>query len=66
MIINQPYDEQLGIQLIEAIESNQYTQLTIMVAYAKLSGVYRILPCLEKFHKMRFAIMNEICHVFNT
>lgn len=51
MIINQPYDEQLGIQLIEAIESNQYTQLTIMVAYAKLSGVYRILPYLEKFHK---------------
>jgi len=51
MIINQPYDEQLGIQLIEAIESNQYTQLTIMVAYAKLSGVYRLLPYLEKFHK---------------
>ena len=49
MIVNQPHDEQLGIQLIKAIESNQFNQLTIMVAYAKLSGVYRISPYLEKF-----------------
>lgn len=49
MIVNQPHDEQLGIQLIEAIESNKFNQLTIMVAYAKLSGVYRISPYLEKF-----------------
>lgn len=49
MIVNQPYDEQLGIQLIKAIESNKFDQLTIMVAYAKLSGVYRISPYLEKF-----------------
>ena len=37
MIVNQPHDEQLGIQLIKAIESNQFNQLTIMVAYAKLT-----------------------------
>lgn len=51
MIVNQPHDKQLGIQLIEAIENNQFNQLTIMVAYAKLSGVYRISPYLEKFRK---------------
>lgn len=49
MIVNQPHDKQLGIQLIEAIKSNRFNQLTIMVAYAKLSGVYRISPYLEKF-----------------
>lgn len=49
MIVNQPHDEQLGIQLIKALESNQFNQLTIMVAYAKLSGVYRVSPYLEKF-----------------
>lgn len=48
MIINQPYDKQLGAQLIEAIESSQYTQLTIIVAYAKLSGVHRISPYIKK------------------
>lgn len=51
MIVNQPHDKQLGIQLIEALESNEYQQLTIMVAYAKLSGVYRLLPYIERFHK---------------
>lgn len=50
MIVNQPHDDPLGIHLIKEIESDQYTQLTIMVAYAKLSGVYRISPYLEKFH----------------
>ncbi len=51
MIVNQPHDEQLGIQLIKAIESGKYSQLTIMVAYAKLSGVYRVSPYIEKFRK---------------
>lgn len=51
MIVNQPHDKQLGIQLIEALESNEYQQLTIMVAYAKLSGVYRLLPYIERFRK---------------
>ena len=49
MIVNQPHNERLGIQLIKAIEGNQFDQLTIMVAYAKLSGVYRLSPYLEKF-----------------
>lgn len=51
MIVNQPHDKQLGIQLIEALESEKYSQLTVMVAYAKLSGVYRLLPYIETFHK---------------
>lgn len=51
MIINQPYDQQLGLQLIEAIQSGLYSQLTIMVAYAKLSGVYRLSPYIEEFCK---------------
>lgn len=51
MIVNQPYDKQLGIQLIEALDSDEYSNLTIMVAYAKLSGVYRILPYVDRFHK---------------
>jgi HKD family nuclease len=51
VIVHQPHDKQLGIQLIEAIESNRYSQLTIMVAYAKLSGVYRISPYIDKFRK---------------
>lgn len=49
MIVNQPNEYQLGVKLIEAIESNQYSQLTIMVAYAKLSGIYRIAPYMKKF-----------------
>lgn len=60
MIINQPYDKQLGIQFIEAIERGVYSQLTIMVAYAKLSGVNRLFPYIDKFHrnggKVRFVI----------
>lgn len=51
MIVDQPYKEQFGIQLINAIESNRFDQLTIMVAYAKMSGVNRISPYLEKFHR---------------
>lgn len=51
MIINQPYDERLGIQLIKELENDKYTNLTIMVAYAKLSGVNRISPYLEKFRE---------------
>lgn len=49
MIVSQPHSKQLGIQLIESIESGKYHQITIMVAYAKLSGVYRVLPYIEKF-----------------
>lgn len=51
MIINQPYNKQLGIEFIESMERSVYDQLTIMVAYAKLSGVNRLFPYIDKFHK---------------
>lgn len=49
MIINQPYDNQLGVDLITQLESEKYNSFTVMVAYAKLSGVYRLLPYLKAF-----------------
>lgn len=49
MIINQPYDNQLGVDLIAQLESKKYNSFTVMVAYAKLSGVYRLLPYLKAF-----------------
>lgn len=51
MIVNQPHDKQLGVQIIEALENDKYSLFTIMVAYAKLSGVYRLLPYIRKFRK---------------
>lgn len=49
MIINQPYDNQLGINIIAQLQSDDYDTITIMVAYAKLSGVYRLLPYFKAF-----------------
>jgi len=49
MIINQPYDNQLGVDIIAQLQSDKYDSITIMVAYAKLSGVYRLLPYLKAF-----------------
>ena len=51
MVVNQPHDKQLGIQLIESLDSRRYRQLTVMVAYAKLSGVYRLYPYIQKFRE---------------
>ena len=51
MIVNQPHDKQLGVCLIEALDCDLYDHFTIMVAYAKLSGVYRLLPYIERFRK---------------
>ena len=58
MIVNQPHDVQLGIQLIEALQNDDYTQLTIMVAYAKLSGVYRLFPYIEQFHNKKVTVQS--------
>jgi hypothetical protein len=62
MIVHQPYDKQLGVALIEELESSKYNQLTIMVAYAKLSGVYRLLPYLRVFrgYKSRFYLYDLV------
>lgn len=42
MIIHQPYDNQLGVDLIAQLESEKYDSFTIMAAYAKLSGVFTV------------------------
>lgn len=49
MFINQPYDLQLGPNLIAEMSTNKYTSLSFIVAYAKLSGVYRLEPSLKNF-----------------
>lgn len=47
-LINQPFDGQLGSLLIEKL-GGDYNRLTIVVAFAKNSGVLRLKPYLEKF-----------------
>ena len=47
-LVNQPFDGQLGDILIEKLQQN-YNQLTIVVAFAKNSGVLRLKPGIEQF-----------------
>lgn len=47
-LINQPFDGQLGDILIEKLQED-YNRLTIVVAFAKNSGVLRLKPELERF-----------------
>lgn len=49
MLIHQPHQGNLGDQLISAINSGCYNRLIIMCAYAKMSGVSRILQTLSNF-----------------
>ncbi|KIM10151.1 MAG: hypothetical protein KU37_11755 [Sulfuricurvum sp. PC08-66] len=50
-LINQPLNGQLGNHLIELLDSEKYHTLNILVAFAKNSGVLRIINSLEKFRK---------------
>jgi hypothetical protein len=47
-LINQPFNGQLGETLIAKLQGN-YHRLTILVAFAKNSGVLRMKPALEHF-----------------
>lgn len=47
-LINQPFDGQLGNILIEKLKE-EYNRLTIVVAFAKNSGVLRLKQELERF-----------------
>ena len=47
-LINQPFNGQLGDILITKLQEN-YSRLTILVAFAKNSGVLRMKPALERF-----------------
>lgn len=49
-LINQPFNGQLGDILIDEI-SPRYKIMTIIVAFAKNSGVLRIKPKIEEFRK---------------
>ena len=47
--MNQPFTGQLGNRLIALLDSSDYHTLNIVVAFAKNSGVLRIIGSLEKF-----------------
>lgn len=47
-LINQPFDGQLGNILISKLQEG-YDCLTMIVAFAKNSGVLRLKPALEEF-----------------
>ena len=49
--MNQPFNGQLGNQLIKLLDSPSYHTLNIVVAFAKNSGVLRIKDSLEKFRE---------------
>lgn len=48
-IINQPSEYALGFQLIEKLQSTRYSDFRFIVAYAKTSGVNRLLPYMRQF-----------------
>lgn len=48
-IINQPFQQALGFQLIDALRSEKYCAFRFAVAYAKTSGVNRLLPYMQQF-----------------
>lgn len=50
-LLNQPFNGQLGTRLIEMLDSGKYNSLTIVVAFAKNSGVLRIKDALERFRE---------------
>jgi len=56
-LMNQPFNGQLGNQLIKLLDSPNYHTLNIVVAFAKSSGVLRIKDSLENFRK-RGGIVN--------
>lgn len=48
-IMNQPFNGQLGSRLIGWLDSGEYFQLDIVVAFAKIGGVLRLKGALERF-----------------
>jgi len=50
-LFNQPFTGQLGDRLIEALDSADYKKLNIIVAFAKNSGVLRLIDSFDKFRK---------------
>ncbi|HDY7722006.1 hypothetical protein WMQ67_24590 [Vibrio harveyi] len=50
-LMNQPLNGQLGNDLIDLLDSQDYDTLNIVVAFAKSSGVLRIKDSLDKFRR---------------
>lgn len=50
-LMNQPFNGQLGNQLIQLLDSTNYHTVNIVVAFAKNSGVLRLKGALEKFRE---------------
>lgn len=48
-LLNQPFNGQLGNRLIKALKSDQFQTLTIIVAFAKNSGVLRLKDSITQF-----------------
>ena len=48
-LFNQPFSGTMGEKLISLLNSEKYTDLTIIVAFAKESGVLRIKDALDEF-----------------
>ena len=48
-LINQPFQNSIGFNLIDLLQSKKYTDFRFIVAYAKTSGVNRILPYMKEF-----------------
>lgn len=48
-IFDQPFEKPLGYELIKKLHSNEYSDFYFIVAYAKTSGVNRLLPSMRKF-----------------
>lgn len=48
-LFNQPFSGAMGEKLISLLKSEKYTDLTIIVAFAKESGVLRIKDALDNF-----------------
>ena len=48
-IVDQPFKGSLGFKLIEQLNSGKYDRFIFSVAYAKTSGVNRLLPYMKNF-----------------
>jgi len=49
MIINQPFNDAFGYNIIEKLQSGTFHTFRFIVAYAKTSGVNRLLPYMKEF-----------------
>lgn len=67
MLINQPFQAALGNTIIDQLQSGNYSEFKFIVAYAKTSGVNRLLPSMTDFKAMGGTILGVVgIDQFNT